>query len=435
MKICMMTNTYLPHVGGVARSVATFCDEYRRLKHEVLVVAPAFAQPEGAPVKEEKNVVRIPALQQFNGSDFSVRLPIAGFFNDAIDEFPADVIHSHHPFLLGDTAVRIAASKHVPVIFTHHTLYEDYTHYVPGDSPALKQFAIELSTRYANLCDGVIAPSESIAELIKSRGVEVPIKVIPTGIDVKGFSSGDGKAFRAANKISTDALVVGHLGRLAPEKNLEYLCRAVCRFLKQEPKAVFLIVGAGPSEEKIRAIFRSKGLARRLIMPGKKSGQDLFDAYAAMDIFAFSSMSETQGMVIAESMAAGLPVVALNASGVREVVENGKNGFLLDGTATEQEFAACIGKISQSPELLKELGAGARCTAEQFSKEESAKKALDYYKVIRKQTRRQRNIEKEELWANLMKRIEVEWKLISDKAQSAIHALMPDEKKEEAALV
>ncbi|MEO6182648.1 MAG: glycosyltransferase, partial [Verrucomicrobiota bacterium] len=347
------------------------------------------------------------------------------------DAFQANIIHSHHPFLLGDTAVRIAASKHVPVIFTHHTLYEDYTHYVPGDSPALKQFAIELSTRYANLCDGVIAPSESIAELIKSRGVEVPIKVIPTGIDVKGFSSGNGKAFRATHKISPDAFVVGHLGRLAPEKNLPYLCRAICRFLKQEPKAVFLIVGEGPSEKQIRSIFRAKGLTKRLITPGKKCGRELFDAYAAMDVFAFSSQSETQGMVIAEAMAAGLPVVALNASGVREVVQNGKNGFLLDAKASEEEFATCLGKILKETKLREQLKVGAQSTAQKFSMKRSAKKALEFYEEIRKQTRRQRHMEKDEPWANLMKRIEVEWKLIADKAACAINALTGDEKKEE----
>ena len=425
----MMTNTYLPHVGGVARSVQTFAEEYRRLGHETLIVAPEFPQTKGTPPANETNVVRVPALQQFNGSDFSVRLPIAGFFNDALDAFQANIIHSHHPFLLGDTAVRIAASKHVPIIFTHHTLYEDYTHYVPGDSPALKQFAVELSTSYANLCDGVIAPSESIAKLIKSRGVESPIRVVPTGIDTKGFSSGDGEAFRKANKISPDAFVVGHLGRLAPEKNLAYLCRAVGEFLKTEPNAVFLIVGTGPAEKEIRAIFKKQKLLSRVIMPGKKSGPELFDAYAAMDVFAFSSMSETQGMVIAEAMAAGLPVIALDASGVREVVRDGMNGFLLPAKASEEEFAACLKKIKKEKVLKKQFATSARQTARKFSKEQSAKKALEFYEEIRKKTRHRRRQEKEDLWASLMKRIEIEWKLIADKAQCAVRALTASEKE------
>nr|WP_218280103.1 glycosyltransferase [Verrucomicrobium spinosum] len=146
--------------------------------------------------------------------------------NERLDSFQADIIHAHHPFLLGATALRVGASKNVPVVFTHHTRYEDYTHYVPFDSPAFREVAVNLSTQFANLCDGVIAPSESIATMIKERGVESPVKVVPTGIDIKAFSSGDGRGMRKKLKIPDDAFVVGHLGRLAAEKNLEYLAGA-----------------------------------------------------------------------------------------------------------------------------------------------------------------------------------------------------------------
>src|SRR3954463_8732615 len=222
MNICMMTNTYLPHVGGVARSVSTFAEEYRKQGHGVLVVAPNF---DGKPPSKraEAIVERVAAIQKFNGSDFSVRLPLAASLSDRLDAFKADIIHAHHPFLLGDTALRIASNKNVPIVFTHHTRYEDYTHYVPFDSPALKEIATNLPTSFANLCDGVIAPSESMARLIRKRGVEVPIKVVPTGIDVKAFASADGSGFREKYNIPARAFVVGHVGRLAPEKNLGYL--------------------------------------------------------------------------------------------------------------------------------------------------------------------------------------------------------------------
>src|SRR5262245_596183 len=255
MNICMMSNTYLPHVGGVARSVQTFVEEYRSRGHEVLVVAPSFGENNANDSRGKDGVVRVPAIQQFNHSDFSVSLPLAALFSERIDQFGAHIVHSHHPFLLGDTALRIAASKHVPVVFTHHTLYEEYTHYVPFNSDALKQFTIEISTEYANLCDAVIAPSESIARLIKRRGVKAPITIIPTGIDVQAFASGHGGAFRSAMGIPPGKFVVGHVGRLAPEKNLNFLTRAVARFLKRSTNSVFLVVGAGPTEEEMRRIF------------------------------------------------------------------------------------------------------------------------------------------------------------------------------------
>jgi 1,2-diacylglycerol 3-alpha-glucosyltransferase len=194
MKICMMTNTYLPHVGGVARSVSTFADEYRRLGHEVLVVAPRL--PGRTNKRAEAFVERVAAIQNFNGSDFSVRLPLAAGLSTRLDSYAAEIIHAHHPFLLGDTALRIATTRSLPLIFTHHTRYEDYVHYVPFASPALRRAAIQLSTEYANMCDGVIAPSASIASLIKRRGVSVPIRVVPTGIDTAAFAGGNGGAAR-----------------------------------------------------------------------------------------------------------------------------------------------------------------------------------------------------------------------------------------------
>src|SRR4051812_39425839 len=141
MNICMMTNTYLPHVGGVARSVSTFAEEFVRLGNEVLVVAPSF-DGKPLPAKAEGMVERVPSLKNFNGSDFSVRLPFAAALSDRLDAFQADILHAHHPFLLGDTALRVANNKNVPIIFTHHTRYEDYTHYVPFDSEGLKEVAI-----------------------------------------------------------------------------------------------------------------------------------------------------------------------------------------------------------------------------------------------------------------------------------------------------
>jgi glycosyltransferase involved in cell wall biosynthesis len=424
MKICMMTNTYLPHVGGVARSVATFAEEYRRRKHAVLVVAPEFA---GKPLSKraEAIVERVPAIQQFNGSDFSVRLPLATALSDRLDAFQADIIHAHHPFLLGDTALRIGASKNAPVIFTHHTRYEDYTHYVPFDSPVLKDVAINLSTQFANLCDGVIAPSESIADLIKRRGVETPVRVVPTGIDVPAFASGDGARFRKKIGLPANAFVVGHVGRLAPEKNLGFLARAVAEYLRTRPGARFLVVGAGPAEEEMKAVFAEAGAADRLVLAGKHTGRALADAYAAMDVFAFASFSETQGMVLAEAMAAGLPVVALDASGVREVMRHGKNGFMLAKDATPKRFAASLARLHDDAARRRAFSAEARRTAETFSKERCADQALDFYGEILRATRRERLLNERSPWALVLERFKVEWDLLAEKTQSIVDAVMP----------
>jgi len=197
MKICMFTNTYLPHVGGVARSVDFFARDLRTMGHEVLVVAPVYS--EGTEEGKNDAALRVPAIQRFNGSDFSVSISVPLTVSSRINAFKPELIHSHHPYLLGDAALRNARRLNCPLVFTHHTLYEQYTHYVPLDSEALRHFVIHLSTRYANLCNGVIAPSRSIADLIRSRGVTVPIREIPTGVDLAEFENGNGELFRQSH--------------------------------------------------------------------------------------------------------------------------------------------------------------------------------------------------------------------------------------------
>lgn len=429
MKICMMTNTYLPHVGGVARSVHTFAEDYRRLGHLTTIVAPTFPGVEEVDPSIEKNVVRVPAVQRFNGSDFSVRLPFIGLLNPELLQLESDIVHSHHPFLLGDTAVRFAADRQVPVVFTHHTLYEEYLHYVPFKGEPMRQFVIELSTHYANLSDGVIAPSGSIADLIRKRGVKKPISVIPTGIDLVKFAGGDGKRFRRSEEIGPEQFVIGTLGRLAEEKNLYYLCGAVAEVLAEAPEAVFLAVGAGPLEAAMKRFFSDRGLSDRVRFPGKKTGQDLWDSYKAMDLFAFSSFSETQGLVLAEAMAAGLPVVALDASGVREVVKDSENGFMLSSEAEEKEFAKSILDLLGNPELRRRFREGAVKTAKEFSREESADKAISLYEEIVHDSRRKKTDFFEDTWSGLLKRIRIEWELLADKAESAFGAFIGEEEE------
>jgi len=427
MKICMMTNTYLPHVGGVARSVHTFAEDYRALGHETVVVAPSFPDLEEMDPAVEKEVIRVPALQRFNGSDFSVRLPLIGLLQPRLFELEVDLIHSHHPFLIGDTALRFAADKQVPVIFTHHTLYEEYLHYVPFRAPAMRQFVIELSTHYANLCDAVVAPSQSIADLIRRRGVEVPVTVIPTGIDLALFGQGDGGRCRRRHGIDPERFVVGTLGRLAEEKNLGYLCRAVGNFLRRVPDGFFLAVGSGPAAGAMRKELEIMGVGDRVLLPGKKCGQDLYDAYKAMDLFVFSSFSETQGLVLAEAMAAATPVVALDASGVREVVRNHENGLLLEGGASEAVFAEALCTLRVETDLRRRLSRGAVATAQGLSREASARRALTLYQETLRRARRRRTDYWEDLWDGVRHRLKLEWELFAEKAESALEALRHDE--------
>ena len=424
MKIAMFTNTYLPHVGGVARSVKTLEDACRRLGHEVRVIAPEFEGSEDSP-----DVLRVPAIQHFNGSDFSVQLPVPNIIRDFMDGFRPDLIHSHHPFLLGDAALREAWKMRLPIVFTHHTLYERYTHYVPLDSPALKRVAVQLATEYCNLCDQIIAPSESIERLLLDRGVTTQTRTIPTGIDTGYFAAGNGARFREQAGIPADARVIGHVGRLAREKNLRFLAEAVGACLKQDPSACFLLVGDGDARKEILDYLQGEAKASQIHFAGKQSGQNLADAYAAMDWFVFASQTETQGLVLAEAMAAGKPVVALDGPGVREIMRDGENGLMLDGDATPGEFAAALDRLMNDTGLSQRCAEQARQSAEDYSTERCTGRMLECYQELTGNHRRRAAADPQP-WDRLLAGIDIEWNLLVGKLSAAAAAVSETPAKE-----
>ncbi len=375
----MLTNTYVPHVGGVARSVSGLVAGLRERGHSVLVVAPEFP---GTPYAEE-GVERVVALQRFGGSDFSMPLPLIWPLSEVIEDFAPDLVHTHHPFLLGDTALRVASVYQVPIIFTYHTRYELYGHYIAQDSAWLQRLVLSLAHGYCDLCDHVIAPSQSIVQHLKRHGVQAPITVVPTGIDVDAFASGRRDRGRARSGFALDQFVVGHVGRLAPEKNLDILIQAMADVLTRQPNAAVLITGDGSYRSTMEQAFADAGLTDRARFTGVLTGEALWDAYAAQDVFAFSSISETQGLVLTEAMAAGVPVIALDAPGVREVVEDGMNGRLLPHSADAAALAEALTWIANlSSERRDALRQAARQTADNFSTARCLDRVLTLYENV-----------------------------------------------------
>jgi 1,2-diacylglycerol 3-alpha-glucosyltransferase len=417
MRILMLTNTYPPVVSGVAKSIVAFDEEYRRRGHEVRVIAPQADNGHD----DDPHVVRVPAIQHFNGSDFPLPMPSPVLVATSVDEFQPDVIHAHHPFFLGNSAVRVARPRNVPLVFTHHTMYDQYTHYTAVESPATARFVGALAAGYANLCDAVIAPSMSVAQMLRERGVETRIEIIPTGVDVSKFSHGDGYRFRQNHGIPADALVVGYVGRLAPEKNLLFLVESVAHFMETHQQAHFLVVGAGPSGEEIRDVAERAGFGNRLHLAGLCQGQNLIDSFHALDVFAFASQSETQGMVLTEAMAAGKPVVALDGPGVRDVIRDRANGRLVSLENRELFGQALAWVAARTPREQAKLANGARRTAERFSLGRQAARALQLYELLIAEARH--GEEETSAWARARRRIEAEWTILSNVAHAATQAI------------
>jgi glycosyltransferase involved in cell wall biosynthesis len=416
MNIAMFTNLYLPLVGGVQRSIATFKREFEQRGHRVLVVTPVLEGEE----PDDPGVVRVPAIQNFNGSDFSVAIPIPGYLHRTLDNFTPDLVHAHHPFLLGATALRAATKHNRPLVFTYHTMWEHYVHYTLPDSPTMQAFVKRMAAEYCNLCDHVIAPCKSIAEILRHRKVTTPITVVPTGINTDRFKQGDRTSARKRLGIPPEALVAGYVGRLGLEKNLRFVTDVLAMLCAQQTGHHALLVGNGELDVEIRQKFRDHGLADRLHMPGTLQDQELVDAYHALDVFVFASRSETQGLVLAEAMAAGCPVVALDAPGADDIVADRRNGRLLREEDVPA-FVEAIRGIEASREARSGMRRAAMATSERWSSANSAKRAMRLYEAVVKEIPKSRALD-DNGWSRMLRRLETEWNLWTGRAAAAAEA-------------
>ncbi len=411
MNIAMFTNDYEPVIGGVSRSISTFEEDLRRMGHDVLVVTLAFRGAE----ESTETVFRLPALKEVGGTQFSAKLPVPSGLAHRLDAFAPDLIHSHHPFMVGDTALRVARRRGLPLVFTHHTLYERYTYLFSRDSRTLERIAMAIATEYANLCDRVVAPTKSIERLIRQRGVRAPITVIPTGIDVGARRKGRGADFRRRHGLAPESFVVGYLGRVVEAKNMAFLMQAVVKFLQQNRDSWFLVVGDGESTDDVRRQAQAGGVEDRVVMTGSLTGQAVVDAYAAMDTFAFASTTETQGIVLIESLCAGVPVVALDAPGTRDSIADNRNGLLLAPDASCEEFAAQLHRVKHDADLRCRLSKEARRRARDFDRKKSADRLMAVYAQLCQHPPRSPVDKKADVWPAIQEGFVAEWDLLMEK--------------------
>jgi glycosyltransferase involved in cell wall biosynthesis len=305
------------------------------------------------------------------------------------------------------------------VVFTFHTLYERYIDRADTDSDTLRRLAIALPVEFANLCDAVIAPTPAIGEEIRRRGVERPVHVVPTGIDTERFGGGDRLRGRQRCGIPDDAPLLGHIGRLISAKNLDYLARAAAEVLANNERAWLMLVGDGDAVEPMRARLDTAGVAERVVFTGRLAGQELVDAYAALDLFLFTSLTDTQGIVLLEAFSAGVPVVALDATGPCDVVPDGQCGRVIPRTTPPSGFARAVTELLDDPDRLGQMSAAAPRHAEQYHHARCAERLLDAY------TQTGASSEPPDLnaWDQMIARTKVEWSLLAEKVRIAAASL------------
>lgn len=327
MRVGLFTNNYLPFCGGVTVSVETLRRGLEARGHEAWVLAPRFP---GA-VDATPRTLRYPSIPAATYPEFSLAVPFSPRLARRVRALDFDVFHAHHPFLLGPAARRLARRQGRPLVFTYHTRYDKYAHYVPLRRSFVEAAARRLSTRFAARADAIIAPSAVLRDELRARGVITPIAVVPTGVDLGHFSPGDRAAARRARGLDDGALLVLYVGRLDREKSVDRVLSAFERVAGTVARARLLLVGQGTQAEELRRIAAGLHAGSRVTFAGVCPHENLPDYYRAADLFLFASETETQGLVLAEAAACGLPAVAVDAPGSTEVVHDGDTGVLTKG--------------------------------------------------------------------------------------------------------
>jgi len=313
--------------------------------------------------------------------DIAAVIPVSSFVDQLLPALKLDIIHTHHPILLGQTAASKAADLNVPLVFTFHTQYWEYTHYVPFPQEAIQEFLKNAIHNWLKVfirkCQHIIIPSESIKEiLIREYGLEDRYAVIPTGTDLKPFLKADGNALRQSQGWQDDKVIIS-IGRLAPEKNWETLVRAAAQIYAQHPDMRLVLIGDGTDKQTLELLAAELGIAERVTFAGQLPFDEVPAYLKAADIFSFASVTETQGLVTIEAMAAGLPVVAVDGSGTHDIVNHRKEGLLVENDP--RALASAINQLLSDPGQIKPFSANALKKAKMFDLNRLGKQMIKVY--------------------------------------------------------
>ncbi len=358
MRVGLFTNNYLPFRGGVTTAVETLRQGLEALGHSVWVFAPAWRGPHADPAF----VFRYPSAPAPTYPGFAIPIPFSRRLSRTARELEIDVFHAQHPFLLGVTARRLARAEGRPLVFTYHTRYEKYAHYVPLPERLVAAAAVRLASRFADSADLIIAPSARIADSLKRGGVRAPIAIVPTGVPLDLFCPGERTEARRALGLPEEAPLCLYVGRLDREKSVERVIEAFGSIAEAVSGVRLILVGQGSHEAALKRLASVSPAGSAIDFMGSVPREGLPPYYRAADLFLFSSETETQGLVLAEAHACGLPAVAVRASGVDEVVRDGETGLLTKSDAQELADAA-IGLLLDAERRLG-MGRAARDLAE-----------------------------------------------------------------------
>ena len=381
MHVLFVSDVYFPRVNGVSTSIRTFRSDLAQLGVDSTLVTPAYP---GAPDDDDPSIIRVPSGgvprdpedRRFLGA------PLRRVLNRELAA-KIDLVHVHTPFIAHYAGVRFAREHGLPVVATYHTFFEDYLHhYVPILPRGIgrwiaRRFTLSQCADVAEL----ISPSAPMRDALRAYGVATPIEVLPTGLSAESFIRGDGARFRQQFELPAASPLLLYVGRVAFEKNIDFLLRMFVRLRARRPDALFVIAGEGPALPHLTRIARELGIQSQVRFIGYLDrGTELPDCYAAGDAFVFASRTETQGLVLLEAMAQGTPVVSIAELGTRSILTADSGAFVVP--EEEEAFAAAVFEaLALAPDAPRR--AQLRAHAESWASLAMARRLVSFYERVR----------------------------------------------------
>ncbi len=382
LAVLYLSDVYFPRVNGVSTSIATFRRELVQRGVDVPLLCPGYggdgierapASPADRPASPGRSASKIVRLAGFRVPfDPEDRWVPARRFRAAAANTPdfdhLDLVHIQTPFAAHRAGVDLARRRGVPVVETYHTYFEHYfEHYLPFLPAGLcRRIARRLTRKAARELDRMVVPSTAMRDALGAYGVTTPMSVIPTGFRPGSMGAGDGARFRTRHAIAADRPVLVHVGRIGHEKNLLFLLQAFERVVRTLPSALLIVAGEGPARAELQRAASALGLNGHLLWLGYLDRErELADCYRGGDAFVFTSKTETQGLVLLEAMALGVPVVALAEMGTRDLLLEGRGALVAEDDL--DDFAGKCLEVLRDPALRARLASEGPLVAADWS--------------------------------------------------------------------
>lgn len=380
MKILFISDVYFPRINGVSTSIETFRHELRKLGHTVHLIAPDYQYPSS----DESDIQRVTSRRvPFDPED---RLMSFSLVMQHLEQYRSeqyDIIHIQTPFVAHYLGIKLSKLLDIPCIETYHTFFEEYLyHYVPlVPKKLMRLIAQRFSRHQGNSLSGMVVPSHPMLEILKNYGITTRTEVIPTGIEPESFVPGDRAGFRRNYNIAEDRPVLLFVGRVAHEKNIGFLLQVLTQVRRQIANVLFVIAGEGPARASLELEVKQLDLGDNVMFIGYLDREtELNSCYRSADIFIFASRTETQGLVLLEAMAQGVPVVSTAELGTRDVLMESQGVWI----AKEElaDFSEKIIKMLNDAVARKTLGDSGRAYAHGWSASKQAERLHTFYQSV-----------------------------------------------------